>query len=101
VPQVSAVLCDDEIMLTIKPGEHGSTYGGNPIACQVAVAALKVSVEMHFVHSFFVHLVPTCFVLFCFTLLNGENSQCDMQYTTMLRQFLAILSQKKSVTLMS
>jgi ornithine--oxo-acid transaminase len=39
---VSAVLCDDEIMLTIKPGEHGSTYGGNPLACAVAVAALQV-----------------------------------------------------------
>ncbi len=39
---VSAVLCDDEIMMTIKPGEHGSTYGGNPLACAVAVAALKV-----------------------------------------------------------
>lgn len=39
---VSAVLADDEIMLTIKPGEHGSTYGGNPLACHVAVAALKV-----------------------------------------------------------
>ena len=38
---VSAVLCDDEIMLTIKPGEHGSTYGGNPLACAVAVASLK------------------------------------------------------------
>lgn len=38
----SAVLCDDEIMLNIKPGEHGSTYGGNPLACQVAMAALKV-----------------------------------------------------------
>lgn len=43
--QVSAVLCDDSIMLTIKPGEHGSTYGGNPIACEVAIAALEVSVE--------------------------------------------------------
>lgn len=43
--QVSAVLCDDHIMLTIKPGEHGSTYGGNPIACEVAIAALEVSVE--------------------------------------------------------
>lgn len=32
-------------MLTIKPGEHGSTYGGNPIACEVAMAALEVSVE--------------------------------------------------------
>jgi ornithine--oxo-acid transaminase len=39
---VSAVLCNDEIMLTIKPGEHGSTYGGNPLACKVAMTALQV-----------------------------------------------------------
>ncbi len=39
---VSAVLADDDIMLTIKPGEHGSTYGGNPIAGKVAIAALSV-----------------------------------------------------------
>jgi ornithine--oxo-acid transaminase len=39
---VSAVLCDDEIMLNIKPGEHGSTYGGNPLACRVAMEALKI-----------------------------------------------------------
>lgn len=39
---VSAVLADDEIMLTIKPGEHGSTYGGSPLACKVAMAALEV-----------------------------------------------------------
>ena len=39
---VSAVLCDDEIMLTIKPGEHGSTYGGNPLACAVGIASLQV-----------------------------------------------------------
>lgn len=39
---VSAVLADDAIMLTIKPGEHGSTYGGNPLACKVAIAALEV-----------------------------------------------------------
>lgn len=39
---VSAVLCDDEIMLTLKPGEHGSTYGGNPLACKVAIASLEV-----------------------------------------------------------
>lgn len=39
---VSAVLADDEIMLTIKPGEHGSTFGGNPLACAVAMEALKV-----------------------------------------------------------
>ena len=39
---VSAVLADDEIMLTIRPGEHGSTFGGNPLACAVAMEALKV-----------------------------------------------------------
>lgn len=39
---VSAVLANDEIMLTIKPGEHGSTYGGNPLACKVAMEALAV-----------------------------------------------------------
>ena len=42
---VSAVLADDEIMLNIKPGEHGSTYGGNPLACKVAIAALTVLKE--------------------------------------------------------
>lgn len=39
---VSAVLADDEIMMNIKAGEHGSTYGGNPLACKVAMAALQV-----------------------------------------------------------
>jgi len=39
---VSAVLARDEIMLTIKPGQHGSTYGGNPLACSVAMTALQV-----------------------------------------------------------
>lgn len=39
---VSVVLADDEIMLTIKPGEHGSTFGGNPLACAVAIEALSV-----------------------------------------------------------
>ena len=42
---VSAVLADDEIMLTIKPGEHGSTFGGNPVAAKVAIAALEVIKE--------------------------------------------------------
>ena len=42
---VSAVLADNEIMLTLKPGEHGSTYGGNPLACKVAIAALEVLKE--------------------------------------------------------
>ncbi|MEO6405473.1 MAG: ornithine--oxo-acid transaminase [Ferruginibacter sp.] len=39
---VSAVLADDEVMLTIKPNEHGSTYGGNPLACAVGIASLEV-----------------------------------------------------------
>ena len=42
---VSAVLADDDVMLTIGPGEHGSTYGGNPLACKVAMAALQVLKE--------------------------------------------------------
>lgn len=42
---VSAVLADDEIMMVIKPGQHGSTFGGNPIAAKVAVAALEVVQE--------------------------------------------------------
>jgi ornithine--oxo-acid transaminase len=42
---VSAVLADDQIMLTIKPGEHGSTYGGNPLACKVAIISLQVLKE--------------------------------------------------------
>ena len=39
---ISAVLANDEVMLTIKPGEHGSTYGGNPLACKVAMVSLQV-----------------------------------------------------------
>lgn len=42
---VSAVLSNDEVMLCIKPGEHGSTYGGNPLGCKVAMAALNVLIE--------------------------------------------------------
>jgi len=42
---VAAILANNEIMLTIKPGEHGSTYGGNPLACAVAIASLKVLKE--------------------------------------------------------
>jgi len=44
---VSAVLADDEIMLTIHPGQHGSTFGGFPLACRVAMAALEVVREEH------------------------------------------------------
>lgn len=39
---ISAILADDDIMLCIRPGEHGSTYGGNPLACKVAIASLEV-----------------------------------------------------------
>jgi ornithine--oxo-acid transaminase len=42
---ISAVLADDEVMLTIKAGEHGSTYGGNPLACVVATESLRVLTE--------------------------------------------------------
>lgn len=47
VTPVSAVFADDEIMLTIAPGEHGSTYGGNPLAACVAIAALEVVRDEH------------------------------------------------------
>ena len=45
VMPISAVLARDEIMLTIKPGEHGSTFGGNPLAAKVAIASLQVLVD--------------------------------------------------------
>ncbi len=42
---ISAVLADNNIMGLIKPGEHGSTYGGNPLASRTAIAALNVIIE--------------------------------------------------------
>ena len=42
---VSAVLCDNEIMMTISPGQHGSTFGGFPLACKVAMAAINVVID--------------------------------------------------------
>jgi ornithine--oxo-acid transaminase len=42
---VSAVLANDEVMLSIKPGQHGSTFGGNPLACKVAIASLQVLID--------------------------------------------------------
>lgn len=48
---VSAVLSSDEIMLTIRPGEHGSTYGGNPLGCEVAMAALQVIKDENLCHN--------------------------------------------------
>ncbi|MFZ1495437.1 MAG: ornithine--oxo-acid transaminase, partial [Saprospiraceae bacterium] len=51
---VSAVLANDEIMLTIKPGEHGSTFGGNPLACAVAQEALQVVLDENLAENAFV-----------------------------------------------
>jgi ornithine--oxo-acid transaminase len=45
VMPVSAVLANDEIMLCIKPGEHGSTFGGNPLACKIAMTAVQVIID--------------------------------------------------------
>jgi ornithine--oxo-acid transaminase len=42
---VSAVLCNDEIMLNLKPGQHGSTYGGNPLGCAISMEALQIIVD--------------------------------------------------------
>jgi ornithine--oxo-acid transaminase len=50
---VAAVLADDEIMLTIKPGQHGSTYGGNPLACAVAMESIKVLEEEDLIQNSF------------------------------------------------
>ena len=44
---MSAVLADNDVMLTIKPGQHGSTYGGSPLACKVAIASMKVIMTDH------------------------------------------------------
>lgn len=48
---VSAVLANDEVMLCIKPGEHGSTYGGNPLACAVAIMAMKVLINENLIEN--------------------------------------------------
>uniref|UniRef100_H2YA97 Ornithine aminotransferase n=1 Tax=Ciona savignyi TaxID=51511 RepID=H2YA97_CIOSA len=48
---VSAVLASDEIMLTIKPGQHGSTYGGNPLGCKVAMTALDVLLDENLIEN--------------------------------------------------
>jgi acetylornithine/succinyldiaminopimelate/putrescine aminotransferase len=48
IVQISAVLADDEVMLSIKPGQHGSTYGGNPLAAKIAMEALKVILYQQF-----------------------------------------------------
>ncbi|KAL4116509.1 hypothetical protein PRIC2_011962 [Phytophthora ramorum] len=50
---VSAVLTNHEVMLIIKPGQHGSTYGGNPLGCKVAMAAMEVIMEENFAENAF------------------------------------------------
>lgn len=50
---VSAVLCDDPVMMNIKPGEHGSTFGGNPLGCKVAIAALQIIKDENLVYNAF------------------------------------------------
>ncbi|MEO6167286.1 MAG: ornithine--oxo-acid transaminase [Chitinophagales bacterium] len=72
---VSAVLADDEIMLTIKPGEHGSTYGGNPLACKVAIAALDVLKEEKLAENAF----------YLGNLLRDELRQIDSDIVTLVR----------------
>ena len=51
---VSAVLASNEIMLTIKPGQHGSTYGGNPLGCALAIEAVKIITECQLDHNSFI-----------------------------------------------
>lgn len=53
VMPVSAVLANDQVMLAIKPGQHGSTYGGNPLGCKIAITALKVIEEENLAHNAF------------------------------------------------
>ena len=53
---VSAVLASDEVMLTVSPGEHGSTYGGNPLGSAVAIAALEVRARAWRTHGVHVHV---------------------------------------------
>lgn len=62
------MLCDDEVMLTIKPGEHGSTYGGNPVACQVAMAALEVCDKSTYLST--VSDNSSLFLVFAFVLID-------------------------------
>lgn len=54
VMPVSAALANDEVMLAIKPGQHGSTFGGNPLACKVAIASLEVLIEEKLAENAFV-----------------------------------------------
>ena len=56
---VSAVLADDEIMLCIRPGEHGSTFGGNPLACAVARKALEVIIEEDLANNCLLYTSPS------------------------------------------
>ena len=75
---MSAVLANDDIMLTIKPGQHGSTYGGNPVACAVARVALQVlqdeklpeAAGLYRCFSLVYHLYDPCIVVHSLNLLH-------------------------------
>ena len=60
IPQISAVLADNEIMLTIKPGQHGSTYGGSPLSCKVAIASMKVMAHCDLPHHACTYMYVVC-----------------------------------------
>ena len=72
---VSAVLCDDEIMMNIKPGEHGSTYGGNPLACAVAITSLQVLTDEHLIEN----------AALMGSLLRAELAKLNSPYITTIR----------------
>ena len=70
---VSAVLASDEVMLTVSPGEHGSTYGGNPLGSAVAIAALEVRARAWRTHGMRMHGV--CMACACAWHVHGIRIQ--------------------------
>jgi ornithine--oxo-acid transaminase len=72
---VSAVLADDEIMMTIKPGEHGSTYGGNPLAAKTAIASLQVLKDEKMIEN-----AETMGII-----LRGELKKLDSRHISIIR----------------
>lgn len=71
--QVSAVLADDPVMLVIRPGEHGSTYGGNPLACKIALAALEVC-KIDISYNLLAEILHMCFKVLILSYVMAENS---------------------------
>jgi ornithine--oxo-acid transaminase len=75
---ISAVLADDDIMLTIEPGTHGSTYGGNPLACKVAMESLQVLIDEKLADNaskqVIVSLLIYMILISCFFFIRVRNS---------------------------